>query len=117
MKIPEKPKTRKQLLEEIEYLRAVCGICLKCHRERDAADFVRYEIWQDDDDGQFMAIAHYGGGSGGLGKTMKKAMESAYRNMICFLVDQGKRALDQKPWVSMPGKLKKLGEQKTKVKK
>jgi hypothetical protein len=104
MNTPMKPKTRKQLLEENEYLRALCGICLKCHREKDAADFVRYEIWQDEDG--FMAIAHHGGGSGGTGKTMKAAMKNAYSNMIRFLKGAGKSALAAKPWLGVPEKIK-----------
>ena len=112
---PKKPKTRKQLLEEIWFLRAMCGICLKCSRERDAGDLVRYEIWLEED-GSFMAMAHFGGGSGGVGNTPKAAMESSYQNMLRFLKSEGRRALAKEPWKALPGKLKEYDRKRKKRK-
>ena len=85
-----------RLQEENETLRALTGKCIKCGNERDAADTIRVEAWESF--GGYFAVAWFGGGVSGKGKTKPAAIWDAIEHLSEWCEREGARALKRKPW-------------------
>lgn len=102
MKKKTEEKTRKDLEEEIYYLRAMLHKCIKCYRESNIGDMVEIELWgklKRERKHRYQALFHVGGAYGGAGPTMKAAMQAAMKHALTAIPEYGRLAM-KRPRIS-----------------